>query len=468
MTTNNTVASTTAAYNRTECVDIGASAISDLLMSIYILAFVFGLIFNMLTLGPIYQQVRRQNVLGIFLLNLLLSDTLFLLTMPLWINYYRRDHHWKLGVVSCSVAGFFYYSNMYISIYLLCCISVDRCLVVTYPLRSKTHRTGRYAWAQCAAVYAVVIAMHIMVLVNDNLFDAHDGANDRCYETYPMEKPVAGFNMARVGVGFLLPLLVLALSYWRVLATVGQSPGLSAAAKRKVRLLSFGVIGIFSICFAPYHVLLFTRSFVFFNSNNDVKQQGSYCQFEQKMHFWFSCTLALSSLNCVVDPVLYVLVSNGVQEEVKLFWRRQWRTKTADCASTKDGGAKSCFPSRQSSSLHLPLITSLVPHYLHLVLMPVSPVAHSLFYKQRSDARLTVGRLPGYRISLQADGDGAVGYADRQQRDHVGGYEREAGVEQPQVAPVRPELLAHDQVDAVGSKVQITRVKRLRCSQGQR
>ncbi|TNN51177.1 hypothetical protein EYF80_038595 [Liparis tanakae] len=38
----------------------------------------------------------------------------------------------------------------------------------------------------------------------------------------------------------------------------------------------------------------------------------------------------------------------------------------------------SCFPPRQSSSLHLPLITSLVPHYLHLVFMPVSPVAHSL------------------------------------------------------------------------------------------
>ncbi|TNN54721.1 hypothetical protein EYF80_035064 [Liparis tanakae] len=39
----------------------------------------------------------------------------------------------------------------------------------------------------------------------------------------------------------------------------------------------------------------------------------------------------------------------------------------------------SCFPSRQSNSLHLPLITpSLVPHYLHLVHMPISPVAHSL------------------------------------------------------------------------------------------
>ncbi|TNN75792.1 hypothetical protein EYF80_013939 [Liparis tanakae] len=39
---------------------------------------------------------------------------------------------------------------------------------------------------------------------------------------------------------------------------------------------------------------------------------------------------------------------------------------------------RSCFPSRQSNSLHLPLITSLVPHSLHLVLTPFSPAAHPL------------------------------------------------------------------------------------------
>nr|XP_020478860.1 G-protein coupled receptor 4-like [Monopterus albus] len=302
----------TTANSTQVCVNIGKSTTSDFLMSVYILAFIFGLIFNVLTLGPIWQQVRRQNILGIFLLSLSLSDMLFLFTMPLWINYYQQDHHWQLGVTSCSVAGFFYYSNMYISIYLLCCISVDRCLVVTYPLHSKTYRTSRYAWAQCATVYIVAVVLHIMVLYYDNLTDAHDDINnnDRCYETYPMQKPVALFNMIRVVMGFLLPLLVLAVCYWRVLATVGQSPGLSAQAKRKVRLLSFGVIGIFSFCFAPYHIILLTRSLVFYHSDNTFPE-GYYCQFEQKMHSFFSCMLALSSLNCVVDPVLYVLISKS-------------------------------------------------------------------------------------------------------------------------------------------------------------
>lgn len=321
--------------NFTTCVQIGDSAISDLLMSVYIVVFVFGLIFNILTLGPIWQQMRRQNILGIFLLNLSFSDMLFIFTIPLWINYYFQNHHWQLGVVSCSIVGFFYYSNMYISIYLLCCISVDRCIVVSYPLRHKTHRTTCSAWAQCVTIYIVVAVMHIFVLFSDNLKDVHDDVNnnDRCYETYPMEKPIALFNLLRVGVGFFLPLLVLAVSYWRVLATVGQSPGLSSQTKRKVRLLSYGVIGIFSICFAPYHILLLIRSLFFLYSSDDMTSGGSYCQFEQKVHFFFSFTLALSSLNCVVDPVLYVLVSNGVQEEVRhcCRWPRRTQTDTS-CA----------------------------------------------------------------------------------------------------------------------------------------
>lgn len=325
--------SATPANSTLLCVEITKSA-RDFMVSIYILAFILGLIFNVLTLGPIWQQVRRQNILGIFLLSLSVSDMCFIFTIPLWIHYYLKDHHWHFGVTSCNIVGFFYYSNMYISIFLLCCISVDRCLAIMFPLHSKTYRTSRYAWSQCATVYIVVVVLHIIMLVNDNHNNAHDNINnDRCYETYPLQRPAALFNMIRVGVGFLLPLLVLAVSYWRVLATVGQSPGLTAQVKRKVRLLSFGVIGIFSVCFAPYHIILLTRSLVFYHSNNP-HPGGNYCQFEQNIHFFFSCTLALSSLNCVVDPVLYVLVSNGVQEEVKLCWRRHRRTQTEDCGLT--------------------------------------------------------------------------------------------------------------------------------------
>ncbi|KAI4885874.1 hypothetical protein NFI96_009845 [Prochilodus magdalenae] len=279
------------------CVDIGVDPVSNLLMSIYIIALVLGLIFNLLTAWPIVLQIRSKNVLGVYLLSLSVSDLLYILTMPLWILYYHNNHKWTLGEHMCKLSGFFYYSNMYISIYLLCCISIDRCLVVTYPLKVRAFHRFRYAWVICGLIYIIVMCLHSLVLYTGTAKE-----KDRCYETYPMTKQIAFFNFLRVCIGFLLPLLILAVCYWQILSKVKKSTGVDEQSKRKIKFLSVGVIAIFSICFAPYHILLLARSIAF--NRMDPK---AYCNFEQAQHFSFSCTLALSSLNSVFDPLLYVL-----------------------------------------------------------------------------------------------------------------------------------------------------------------
>ncbi|TSK13577.1 G-protein coupled receptor 4 [Bagarius yarrelli] len=294
------------------CVDIKESPISDLLIVIYIIALVLGLVFHLLMAWPIVQQVRKRNVLGVYLLSLSVSDVLYILTMPLWINYYYNDHHWTLGTDLCKLAGFVYYSNMYISIYLLCCISMDRCLAVTFPLKTKTFRRYRYAWLVSAFVYAFIASLHVLVILMDKVTDPLD-KHSHCYETFPMTERMALFNLLRVLIGFLLPLLVLAVCYFQIFRKVRQSVGLDSQSKLKVKLLSVGIITIFSVCYAPYHILLLIRSIAFHHLH-----LTDYCRFEQAQHFYFSGTLALSSLNSVVDPLLYALVSNGMRESVRL------------------------------------------------------------------------------------------------------------------------------------------------------
>ncbi|TNN56928.1 hypothetical protein EYF80_032826 [Liparis tanakae] len=108
---------------------------------------------------------------------------------------------------------------------------------------------------------------------------------------------------------------------------------------------------------------------------------------------------------------------------------------------------RSCFPSRQSNSLHLPLITSLVPHYLHLVLTPFSPAAHPLFsvgdrqddesiFRPQGAAQIlavAVGRKRGRlslkfaNLTLPFGGGPDAEFADRVQRLEPG----ELGAELP-------------------------------------
>ncbi len=91
-------------------------------------------------------QVRQRNELGIYLINLSVADLLYITTLPLWIDYFLQHDDWIHGQESCKLFGFIFYTNIYVSIAFLCCISLDRYLAVAYPLRfAKVRRikTGK-------------------------------------------------------------------------------------------------------------------------------------------------------------------------------------------------------------------------------------------------------------------------------------------------------------------------------------
>lgn len=81
------------------------------------------------------MQVRQRNELGVYLINLSVADLLYITTLPLWIDYFLQRDDWIHGQGSCKLFGFIFYTNIYVSIAFLCCISLDRYLAVAYPLR---------------------------------------------------------------------------------------------------------------------------------------------------------------------------------------------------------------------------------------------------------------------------------------------------------------------------------------------
>ncbi|XP_030074610.1 probable G-protein coupled receptor 132 [Microcaecilia unicolor] len=275
---------------------------------LYGVVFILGLVTNTLTLWPTMLQVQqRKNVLGIYLLNLAICDLLYIFTLPLWIFYVLKSHIWTLGGPVCYLVAFIFYSNMYISVLLLCCISLDRYLAVVYPVRVAGHTQPQDSSFVSGLVTLLVFTFHLGVSVR-----AGKQENATCYDGYPLQGSIASFNYFRFTTGFLLPLLVLTFSYLRIFHGVNQSSTLSSQKKNKVKRLSFAIIGIFLLCFAPYHLLLLVRTAVFSHMG-----PCSSCAFEQKVHVIFSVSLAVSSLNSALDPVLYVLVTDSIKEDLR-------------------------------------------------------------------------------------------------------------------------------------------------------
>ncbi|XP_030634491.1 G-protein coupled receptor 4 [Chanos chanos] len=276
--------------------------------TLYIIVIVLGFPTNCVALWAAYMQVKQKNELGIYLMNLSVADLLYITTLPLWIDYFLHHDNWIHGQESCKLFGFIFYTNIYVSIAFLCCISVDRYLAVAHPLKFTKVRRIKTALVVSCMVWVMEVVANSAPLFHDELFK--DRFNHTfCFEKYPMQEWVAGMNLYRTFLGFLAPWGVMLMAYRGILRAVRGNISTEQQEKAKIKRLALSLILIVLLCFAPYHVLLLWRSMLFLSNPCD-------CSMEETLFAAYHITLALTSLNCVADPILYCFVNEGARNDV--------------------------------------------------------------------------------------------------------------------------------------------------------
>ncbi|KAM9321932.1 G-protein coupled receptor 4 [Gastrophryne carolinensis] len=284
--------------------------------SLYAVVFVVGLPANLLALWAAWLQVRKGKELGVYLLNLSLSDLLLICALPPWTDYYLRRDVWGYGPGACRLFGFVFYTNLYVGAAFLSCVSADRYLAVAHPLRFPGARPIRTAAAVSAAVWLLELAANSPPLFSDAL--TRDSFNHTfCYERYPLSGTLdAVANMGRVLAGFLLPWGIMLLCYAGLVRALRGSASCERREKRRVRRLALGLPCVALLCYGPYHVLLLLRSVVFLMGETFEGAKRKRCVLEERLFPAYHASLALATLNCLADPALYCLACPGVRGDV--------------------------------------------------------------------------------------------------------------------------------------------------------
>ncbi|KAG7466304.1 hypothetical protein MATL_G00163300 [Megalops atlanticus] len=280
------------------------------LVVLYSMVLVIGLPANMATVYMTFLQVRNSNVLGIYLLSLSLCDLMYLCTLPLWAVYVSAGHQWIFSSMACKVTSYVFFNNMYISIFLLCCVSIDRYVAVVYSLESRGLRQPKLAGIITSVICLVVAVGHAPVFTMPE-GDADTGKR-RCFEPGHSTATVTGFNYARFVIGFFIPLCILVVTNRAILANVQASPALRPRQKVRVKYLAVAVIVLFLVCFTPYHIILLLRA-VMYHFPAFQKE----CHFENSVYTPYTISLGLSTFNSAMNPILYVLSSDNIRKEIR-------------------------------------------------------------------------------------------------------------------------------------------------------
>ncbi|KAJ8408939.1 hypothetical protein AAFF_G00247570 [Aldrovandia affinis] len=277
------------------------------LTCIYSLSFSLGLPANLLSLWSLYRLgVADRGVQLVLILNLLLSDLLQLLTLPLWLVTLQGAHVWHYEPVLCEVVGYLFYINLYASVAFLCLIALDRYLAIVHPLGSRRLRSTKYATISAMVIWALTILFCLSGLYPSIYHpDTH-----LCLERYPTTARYARFKIATVVLGYLLPCAVLGYTSARIHWTLQRSPSVSEHAQHRIVGTLSLITTIFILVFGPYH-LVGGYKFVGFFLTHDR------CGLERSLFLPYRFSYGLTSLNGLFDSFLYIFMCRDIQQELR-------------------------------------------------------------------------------------------------------------------------------------------------------
>uniref|UniRef100_A0A8C8SUY9 C5a anaphylatoxin chemotactic receptor 1 n=1 Tax=Pelusios castaneus TaxID=367368 RepID=A0A8C8SUY9_9SAUR len=270
---------------------------------LYSLVFLLGVPGNTAVIWVTGFGMKRM-VNAVWFLNLAVADLLCCLALPFLAVPIARLHQWELGDFACKLFPSLTILNMFASVLLLMAISVDRCALVTRPVWCQKHRTTQLAWGLCGAAWLLSLVMTLPTFIfrktrSDPLSDKVTCGVDYARVTrHPLavEVFVATFRFV---AGFLIPFVVITISYGLVLARVHGSR--LVRSHRPTAAMLVVVIGFFT-CWLPFHVAGIILA-------AHVPSAGLYKLVDATQPL----VVSLAYFNSCLNPIIYVTMGRGFQ-----------------------------------------------------------------------------------------------------------------------------------------------------------
>ncbi|XP_062386108.1 free fatty acid receptor 3-like [Sardina pilchardus] len=284
--------------------------ICHLLLCVYILTFILGFPANILAFRTFCIKLRHEPTpMDILLLNLSISDLIFLTFLPLKMKEAADDMEWNMSYFLCKVSNFSFFFCIYISALFLTAVAVERYLAVIFPFQYLAWRRPCYTVIVSVLIWlltainmsmASILFPHPDNVTADNAsFAAPLVPQHRCKE-YPhdQQKIIIFWRFELFLVLFLTPFLICCFCYINLIRVLSRLPKITR--KHRLRAVGMAVVTllVFTVCFAPYnisHVVGYVHG----------KTEG-----------WRDLALMFTTLNACLDPMIFYFSSSTVREAI--------------------------------------------------------------------------------------------------------------------------------------------------------
>lgn len=250
----------------------------------------------------IYLNFRRRlkTMTDMYLLNLAVADLLFLITLPLWAA--EALNGWSFGSILCKVNSALYKVNLFSSMLLLTCISVDRYIVIVQSTKAQNSQVERRRCSRLVCVGVWVLALLLALPEFVFATTAESDSQEYCRMVFPSHlgnRTKILVLSLQVSMGFCLPFIVMAFCYSVIVAKLLKTRNFQ---KHKAMRVILAVVVVFVVSQLPFNGVLVMEAAQASNMTitncEEIKRFDKVGQVLKSLAYMHAC----------LNPFLYVFV----------------------------------------------------------------------------------------------------------------------------------------------------------------
>ncbi|NXG58697.1 P2Y13 protein, partial [Hemiprocne comata] len=279
---------------------------------LYTLIFLLGLVLNSLAFWAFFH-IPSTSTFIVYLKNILVSDFVMTLMLPLKILTDSGLGPWQLKAFVCRFSAVVFYDTMYISIVLLGLIAFDRFLKIVRPF-------GKF-WVQnltSAKILAGLVWLFFLVLSLPNMILSNKKASPQSVKKCALLKNYLGLKWHEA-INYICQfifwtVLILMFLFYVIIAkkvyeSYAKTQKKNNKSEKRIKGKIFIIFTVFFLCFAPFH---FSR--VPYTLSQTTTHMD--CRLQNQLFVAKESTLWLAATNVCMDPLIYMFLCKPFVEKV--------------------------------------------------------------------------------------------------------------------------------------------------------
>ncbi|XP_016338811.1 relaxin-3 receptor 1-like [Sinocyclocheilus anshuiensis] len=304
-------------FGNLEDIDVTAdrSPVLRIMVSVvYILVCAIGLVGNSLVLFVMrVKHCRQSTTINVFIINLAVTDLQFVLTLPFWAVDTALDFSWPFGDAMCKIILSVTVMNMYASVFFLTAMSITRyCSVASATKNSVRPPTSCSVKWVCAFLWVFATVATAPTSIFSTVTNV--AGEKLCLLKFPAGHYwLAFYHLQKILVAFVLPMLILSVSYLLLLRFVRKRNLNNSHSKRRIHVTKSITVVVLSffLCWMPNHAITFWGVLV---KLNVIHWDEAY----YIVHTYvFPVTVCLAHTNSCLNPFICCLTRRALRKKLK-------------------------------------------------------------------------------------------------------------------------------------------------------